>query len=196
MEGFADTGMARAVYLAILGAALIAGLFSMYRSQPGTALRHAAIWILIFAGAVIVYGFGSDLQRQLMPRVAQSVDADTLSLTRARDGQFHAEITVEGTPITAMIDTGASDFVLSAEDARRIGLDPDSLAYTRRARTANGVVRGAPVRLDRVAIGPFVVRDMPAVVNEGALHTSLIGMAFLDRFRGFEVEGDRFLLHR
>lgn len=186
---------ARAVYLILLGSVLIAGIFSMYRSRPGTALRHAAIWVLIFAGAVIVYGFSAELQGQLMPRVAQQGADGTLTLRRSRDGQFHARLMIEGTRVSALVDTGASDLVLTREDARRIGFDPEALAYTRRAMTANGVVRGAPVRLDTVRLGPFAARDVPAVVNGGVLGTSLLGMAFLDRFAGFEVRGDTLTLH-
>lgn len=187
---------AQAVYLVVLGCALLVGLFSMYRSRPGTAARHAAIWVLIFAGAVLLYGFKDELERQLMPQVAQQVDADTVALTRARDGHFVAELGVEGTPVTALVDTGATDFVLTQADARRIGLDPDDLAYTRRAMTANGMVTGAPVRLSEVTLGPFTLTNVPAVVNGGELHVSLLGMAVLDRFAGFEVRGERMLLHR
>ena len=141
MEGFGTGEVGRVVYLVILGSALIIGLFSMYRSRPGTALRHAAVWALIFAGAVVLYGFGSELERQLMPRVASEVDADTVALTRSRDGQFHAEMQVEGVPVSALVDTGASELVLTREDAARIGLDPETLRYTQRAMTANEIGR-------------------------------------------------------
>ena len=196
MEGFGTGEVGRVVYLGILGSALLVGLVSIYRSRPGTALRHGAIWALIFAGAVVLYGFGSELERQLMPRVAREVDADTIALTRSRDGQFHAEMQVEGVPVSALVDTGASELVLTREDAARIGLDPETLRYTQRAMTANGIVRGAPVRLGTVSIGPFTLSDVRAVVNGGELHTSLLGMSVLDRFAGFEVRGDRMLIHR
>lgn len=192
----AGVDWASATYLMLLGAALLAGLFSMYRSRPGTALRHASIWVLIFAGAILAYGLKDELGRQLMPRVASRVDADTVALTRARDGQFHARIEIDGTPVTALVDTGASEMVLSRADAARIGLDPARLSYTRTAMTANGPVKGAPVRLSVLALGPFTLRDVPAVVNGGELHVSLLGMSVLDRFAGFEVRGDRMLIHR
>lgn len=196
MDSAAGPDMARVVYLVVLGSALLIGLFSMYRSQPGTALRHAAIWVLIFAGAVVLYGFADELERQLMPSVAQQVGEDTIALTRGPNGHFRAELEIEGTPVTALVDTGATDLVLTKADARRIGFDPDALAYTRRAMTANGMVRGAPVRLETLVIGPFTLRDVPGVVNEGALSTSLLGMRVLDRFAGFEVAGDTMRIRR
>ena len=52
-------------------------------------------------------------------------------------------------PVRFMVDTGASDIVLSRRDAERVGIEPGSLSYLGRARTANGAVATAPVRLAR-----------------------------------------------
>ncbi len=62
-------------------------------------------------------------------------------------GHFLVEAVVEGTPLAFVIDTGASDVVLSPADAERLGFRPDELRFTRRYQTANGVVAAAPVTL-------------------------------------------------
>jgi predicted aspartyl protease len=37
---------------------------------------------------------------------------------------------------------------------------------------------------------------VPAAVSAGDMGVSLLGMAYLDRFRRIEIEGDRMLLYR
>ena len=58
---------ARFFYLTILLAAIATGLFFRYRNRLGTALQHAAIWALIFVGAIVAYGFKDHLTSQLFP---------------------------------------------------------------------------------------------------------------------------------
>ena len=73
-----------------------------------------------------------------------------------------------------MVDTGATDVVLTQRDAERIGLDPETLNYTQRAMTANGTVRGAPVMLDRFEFAGIEDLRVRATVNEGDLRVSRI----------------------
>ena len=51
---------------------------------------------------------------------------------------FSFSVEVNGTTIPMMVDTGASSMVLSFEDARKLGLDPDRLAFSATVMTANG----------------------------------------------------------
>ena len=187
---------ARLFYLALLGMAIAGGVFYNYRDRFGTAVQHAAIWVLIFLGATIAYGFKDQLTSQLYPSTARLVDDRTIALRRADDGHFYARVRVNGAEIRFMVDTGATNLVLSQQDARRIGLAMDSLNYILPSSTANGTVYGAGVVLDRVELGGFVDTDVGAVVNGGRMNISLLGMTYLDRFRSFSVEGDRLLLSR
>lgn len=187
---------ARFFFLALLGIAIAAGLVHRYRGRLGTALQHLAIWGLILAGLVLAYGFKDQLASQLFPDMAQPVGGETVALRRADDGHFYARAEVNGRAIRFLVDTGASSVVLTRTDAARAGLDVDSLNYTVPASTANGTVMGAPVRLDRVALGGHAVHDVRALVNSGEMRTSLLGMSYLDRFRRLSVEGDRLLLTR
>ncbi|MGF1502286.1 MAG: TIGR02281 family clan AA aspartic protease [Paracoccaceae bacterium] len=185
---------ARVVYLSLLGLAVAAYVFYEYRDRLGAAVQNAAIWVLLFLGAVLAYGFKDEIAGQLMTDVAVEGPGGEIRLRRAADGHFHARMEVNGTPVAFLVDTGATDLVLSARDARRAGIDRDRLAYTRAAVTANGVVRVAPVELDRVTLAGITARQVPAVVSGGALEQSLLGMRFLDRFAGFSVEGDTLTL--
>ena len=99
-------------------------------------------------------------------------------------------------PIRFLVDTGASDVVLSPSDARKLGFDPDHLKFTRPYNTANGVVWGASVTLNRVAIGPVALDGVAASVNGAAMGQSLLGMSFLGRLSGYAVENGRMTLRQ
>lgn len=109
-------------------------------------------------------------------------------------GHFMVEAVVDGTPLEFMVDTGASDVVLSPADARRIGLRPENLRFTRRFRTANGEVAGAPVVLRELRLGQQSAYDVEASVHGAPLPVSLLGMSFLGRLRGYEVDDGRLIL--
>lgn len=195
MDGFSPDEQARVLYLALLGLALLVGLFTAYRDRLGTAIQHAAIWLLIFAGAIVAYGFKDQLTAQLVPGHA-AVSGEEIRLIRAADGHFHARLEINGTPIAFLVDTGATEMVLTLSDARAVGLEPVRLAFTRTAMTANGPVGGAPVRLEEVRFAGVTERNLPAVVNGGALHVSLLGMRYLERFASVEIAGDTLTLRR
>ena len=77
-------------------------------------------------------------------------------------GHFFVQATVNGTSVRMMVDTGATGVVLSREDARRVGINPQPSEFTARTSTANGIVPVAPIVLDEVAVGEISVRDVPA----------------------------------
>jgi aspartyl protease family protein len=104
------------------------------------------------------------------------------------------EAVVNGTPVTFLVDTGASDIVLRMADAERLGFQPATLRFTQRFATANGEVRGAPVMLREFRVGEFSLFDVPASVNEAPLRMSLLGMSFLRQLDGYGVENGRLVL--
>ena len=110
------------------------------------------------------------------------------------NGHFIVRGEVNGTPVDFVIDTGATDIILSADDARRIGFRDHQLDYSLAYRSANGIVRGAPVQLRRLRIGQIEMYELPASVNEVNIGISLLGMAFLRRLEGYEVSGDRLVM--
>ena len=84
---------------------------------------------------------------------------------------------------------------LTDSDARALGVRPDRSAYNYPLGTANGVVRGARIRLREIRLGDILVRDVDAVVlPAGALGVSLLGTSFLRKLSGYEVQGGRMIL--
>lgn len=185
---------ARLIYLALLGCAIAGSMFALYRGRLSRGVRDAAIWGLIFLGFIAAYGLRHEISGALNPSQAVMTDQGAVMLRRGADGHFRLQAEVNGAPVTFLVDTGASDVVLTQADARRAGLDPKSLSYTRYAQTANGSAAFAPVRLDRLEFAGLSARDVPAAVSQGELFTSLLGMSYLDRFSRVTVEGERMLL--
>lgn len=182
--------IARLAYLLLLLAGVGGYFFFGGGQRFGKTVRDFGIWILIFAMVIVAYGFRDVLTRELFPNRAFEVSDEAIEIRRARDGHFHARLAIEDVPVSFIVDTGATQIVLSIEDARRIGIDPERLSFTGRASTANGTVRIAPVRLETVRFGPFEERDVAASVNGGQLHTSLLGMSYLRHFARIEISGD------
>ena len=184
------------VYLLLLGAAIALSHLVANRGNLGRVARHAALWALIFLGAIAAVGLWPTIRDTVVPRQAVLQDGRQIAVPMSPDGHFYLTLELNGVPVRFVVDTGASDMVLSAEAAARIGLDPDTLIYSGRAMTANGMVETAPVRIETVALGPVVDQGLRAVVNRGDLSESLLGMGYLRRFSRLEITAGQLLLER
>ena len=74
---------------------------------------------------------------------------------------------------------------------RQLGFDLAGLNYHGVASTANGMTRTALVRLDEVTLEGHEAQNVRALINEGELHGSLLGMGYLERFSRIEILRDR-----
>lgn len=191
MENF---DFARLFYLVLFLTALMGWLIAEYRRNIGQTLRMMLVWVMIFMGVIAIYGLWDDIRNEVMPQQAVLEDGARIEVPRGRGGHFHLTLNVNGTPIDFLVDTGASDIVLSQADARRVGLDPDTLAYLGTANTANGNVKLAYTRLDSISLGPIRFENVEATVNGGQMDGSLLGMSFLRRFDRLEMSRDLLVL--
>lgn len=189
-----DTG--QLIYLVLLGAVIGSYFFVSGRKNLGETARAASLWVFIFIGVIVAYGLWSDVKDTVMPQQSVSVEQGTIEVPRRPDGHFYMTLDVGDVPIEFVVDTGATDVVLSLEDAARVGFVQDELFFDGQASTANGIVRTASVRLQDVSVGGFDEGTVRASVNEGALDTSLLGMSYLQRFERIEIRGNRLLLER
>jgi clan AA aspartic protease (TIGR02281 family) len=171
------------------------------------ALRYLLVAVVVGAGFAMIQG-GDWLE----PTAATSASKPSPALRAASatprsdgdgweyvveagaHGHFVLDALVDGVPLTFLVDTGASDIVLTLDDARALGFLPQTLEFSQRFRTANGEVRGAPVRLRELRIGQFSLYDLDASVNEAPLAISLLGMGFLEQLAGYEVDDGRLIL--
>ena len=168
---------------AFVGLAIAAAVLGpRYASHFGAALAPAPV----------------ALEARPMTAVA-AAGANSRSVVVPRDGRGHFEVDarVNGRRIGFMVDTGASVIALTARDAARLGIHPTQSAFVAEVKTANGTVRGAPVRLDVVEVGKLELRDVAGLVlPDQALSDNLLGLSFLSRLRRFEYSDGKLVLEQ
>ena len=186
---------ARLAYLVLLLIAVGGFLLVELRERPGKTLRMAAAWGLIFLGAIALAGVWPDIRNAISPE-ARMLDGNRIEVPVGNDGHYQLTAQVNDVSVRFVIDTGASSIALGPRDAERVGIDLDNLAYIGEARTANGIVETAPVRLDTLTIGDIRDENVPAMVLRADLEQSLMGMSYLSRFARVSIEGNRLILER
>ena len=193
-------------YMAFLLALLVyvaGGLMTRYAGGASGMVRDAVTWLALGLGLVTLYAYKDQLTPiaarvvgELLPGTAMTVETSAGGLTEVKirrrlDGHFTASVDVNGKTISMIVDTGATSIVLTPEDAKKAGFDPDKLTYRIPVLTANGRTVAARVRLNEVAIGPLDRTKVEALIAQpGALTQSLLGMSFLSRLRSYEFSGD------
>jgi len=188
--------LAQLIYLVLLGSVIAGWFFVDNRKNLGKTAQQAAVWGLIFVGAIAAIGLWSDIRDNVAPSQSYIDGMAMVEVPRAPDGHYYLDLDIDGTTVHFVIDTGASDVVLTKEDAARIGIDVENLFYGNIANTANGEVRTAQVRLQNVRLGEIVDLTVGASVNDGEMGTSLLGMTYLQRYSKIELGGGKMVLRR
>jgi aspartyl protease family protein len=202
-KGFAGLSQVDMTSLAVkIILVVVIGSFALtlFRERFATALQSALIWVVVALLLAIGYTYRSELQDVSDRVLAEMVPGHvatrghTVEIVRT-GGSFSIGAQVNGARIPMALDTGASSVVLTQEAAKAAGLPLEMLAYTVNVDTANGRARAAPVTLERLAVGGIIERSVPALIAQpGQLHTSLLGMSFLNRLESWEVRGDQLLM--
>ena len=121
----------------------------------------------------------------------------SMTLDSDRQGHFKVEARIDGRYVDFLVDTGASLVILRETDAARAGIRPRPSDYTAIVSTANGKIKAAPAKLDRVEVGGITVFDVPALVlPDEALWKNLLGVSFLSRLKRYEYANGRLVLEQ
>jgi len=201
--GELSTGQDKAWLLqsALLVALVSAGILTAGKIRWGEAARHAAIWIGIVGVLVLIVtyrdelaGVGQRVRAEFSGSYPVATGAHELVVIQGDDGGYYIMGQVNGQPVRFLIDTGATDTVLSPADADRLGLKSATLLFNQTAETANGVGYGAAYTADSLAVGAISFADFPMVVNQAPMRHSLLGMSFLKRLESFQVRGRKLYL--
>ena len=150
-------------------------------------------WIasLLILGLFYLY-FENSLQARDNPnRQLQVAPGTELVLKRSRDGHYIFPGTINGQPVTFLLDTGATLVSVPAHLANDLQLSPGAF---QQSITANGTVTTRATRIESLAFGPFNVREVSASLNPG-MHTDqiLLGMSVLKQLE-FSQRGDTLIL--
>ncbi|QIA23576.1 TIGR02281 family clan AA aspartic protease [Mesorhizobium sp. AA22] len=203
--GVENYDFSRLIWLGALVALIGASLLRSGRPL-GAMGRNLGTWAAIVLALIAGYQYRYELQdfasrvtAGLVPGSPLALGLEdghaTVTLDKAGNGHFEARIMVNGTPVRAVVDTGATSTVLTAQDAQAAGFNPAALNFTIPVSTANGMARAAAVRTEELAIGGIIRKDMPVMIAApGMLGQSLLGMNFIGSLSGFDVRGDRMIL--
>jgi len=192
----------RIVIAVVIGGSLIALLGHRLRGQWPRGLAFTALWLGIVLAIALFWVVRHDLREiggrlmlAVMPGGAEWLPG-TVKIPADRSGHFVVDGQVNGATVRFIVDTGASGVTIGARDAERIGFRLSALDYSQRAMTAGGTVEVAPVRLREIQIGSIRLENFPATVNPKMADVSLLGMSFLGRLSGFEVQDGALILRQ
>jgi aspartyl protease family protein len=192
---------ARVAYYAGFLVLVAAGMFRAGAAVRPQHLRHFALWALIAAALALGYAYRAELAgvpQHLALAFSDGSPVVTgdheLVVPQDEAGGFVVMGKVNGRPVRFLVDTGASDTVLSPEDARRVGVDPARLQFSEPAETANGRGYSAPYEAELLEVGPIAFAPFRLSVNQAEMSTSLLGLSFLGRLESFQVKDHRLIL--
>ena len=115
-------------------------------------------------------------------------------IKRERDGHYWAMVTINGATTRMMVDTGATQVVLTRRDAARAGLEVADLPRNASIKTAGGAIEARTADLKSVSVEGVEVRHVRAVVLDETLPHSLLGMSYLNRLSGWRVSDKAIVL--
>lgn len=183
------------VYLMAVLVLVISAL--MVRKVPiGQGLRMFAGWVMIFLAAFVAFTLKDDFIA-LGKRVVDETrgggtivvaEGEELRVKQSLDGHFWVDALVNGERVRFLVDSGATTTSISADTARRTGIEP-SPGFPALVRTANGVVQVQRGRAGEVKIGTIERRNLAVHVSEAFGDMNVLGMNFLSSLSGWGVEG-------
>lgn len=139
----------------------------------------------------------ADLGRAEKPSAQLVTGPRSMTLASDRSGHFRVDASVNGGAVNFVVDSGASQVVLRESDAFRVGIRPTPNDYTANVTTANGDIKAARARLNRVTIGDISINDVNALVlPDKALSQNLLGVSFLSRLKRYEYANGRMVLEQ
>lgn len=120
----------------------------------------------------------------------------TVVIKKDKYHQYITQGSINGLPVTLLVDTGATSVAMNEIEAKRLGLNYRIDGQEGRVVTASGTVRAWSVKLAQVKIGELDVPNVDASVVEGAYPVHiLLGMSFL-KYSRIEENNDTLKITR
>jgi aspartyl protease family protein len=173
----------------LVSTALLRGL----QGSIGQHLKYVAIWSGIIAVLALGYAYRAELSQ--VPRRVQmafnvgtpvQVGERTLVVPQGEDGHYVVDGLINGQRVRFMVDTGATETVLSPADAKRIGVPVDTLNYGYETETANGKGYSAAYDASSLEIGSIKLEGFRVMVNKAPMSGSLLGIVI--RSPGWQLQ--------
>jgi len=165
------------------------------------AAGMAAIWAAILTIGVLIVGLTRDGMassweqlKTVMGNDEQRITGNAVKLRMGPDGHFWANVTINGTPVHMLVDSGATVTSLNMEQAKAAGLDVNQSPFPVQVMTANGAVMARTSSVERLTLGSIVAKDLRVDVAEEFGTTNVLGMNFLSRLKSWRVENGWLIL--
>jgi len=175
----------------------VASALTVRKVPIGKGLKMFAGWVVIFLAAFVAFqlkddiaGFANQLIDERRAETTGVAVGGNLEIKQALDGHFWVDARLNGMPVRFLVDSGATTTSISAETARRAGIEPSS-GIPAIVRTANGTIAVQRGRAERLEVGHIVREDLAVHISEGFGGTNVLGMNFLSSLSGWGVEGQR-----
>ncbi len=124
------------------------------------------------------------LDGRVMPIKNRPTTQSEVQIWRNTSGMFNTVGSINGLPVSFLVDTGATQVAMNAAQARRLGIDYRVDGQPTSVTTASGVVSAYTVMLDSVKVGEIELLNVAGVVIEGAQpERALLGMSYLGRVK-------------
>lgn len=139
-------------------------------------------WLLLLA--LIYWFFAGVLDKQRNPnQQLQTLHGDggekIVVLQADRQGHFVGTLLLNGQPVEFLLDTGATSVAVSAEVAKRTGMQAGTPYQT---STANGVITVYRSRINTLQLGDIILHNLDAsIVPNLAGAEILLGMSALNQ---------------
>jgi len=151
-------------------------------------------WLLLLGLLTLL--FSKFLDQQQHPN--QHLDSElhhgnkrVVVLKMNRAGHYLAPGKINNTPVTFLLDTGATDVAIPEKLAKRLGLEKGSRTMS---QTANGMVKSYTTVLDSISIGSIEMYNIRASLFAGMPGGEiLLGMSFLKHL-DMQQKGDTLTL--
>lgn len=116
-----------------------------------------------------------------------------VSIARDPRGMYTTVGSINGLPVSFLVDTGATMIAMNSGHARRLAVNYRMEGVETAVGTASGIVKGYRVKLDKVTVGEITLRNVMAVVVDGRFPVRvLLGMSFLGEL---EIQRNAGVMH-
>jgi len=117
----------------------------------------------------------------------------TIYMQTVAGGNHVLQVELNGrTTVPMLLDTGASDVVITRAAAKRAGITQHDYRGTQRYATANGVVDQPAITLREVRVGGATVKMVRGSISD-SMEIGLLGAAFLKNFE-YSIRGSELIL--
>lgn len=155
------------------------------QESPGKGLGNGMLIVSFAIGLIaLTWFFDGVLSDQRNPNreprfMETSSGVREVVLERNRQGHYLSGGTINGEPVTFLLDTGATDVAIPAAVAERAALQA---GFATQAATANGIITVYSTRVDSLSIGNIELENIRASITPSmAGDVILLGMSALQR---------------